>query len=78
MPLPIDEDPEYVSDIETGRRVELQLANDCLLALQYFPEFDNIAVSFYTKNMPGFTIGLPTAEWSRVQELVRDFTWRKQ
>ena len=77
MPLPIPkEDQEYVSDIATGRRVELELSNDCLLTLQYFPEFDNICVSFYTKDMPGFTFGMRTADWPLVQAMVREFNWR--
>lgn len=71
-----DDEETYQSDIKTGRRVELELSNDCLLTLQYFPEFDNICVSFYTKNMPGFTFGMPTADWPRVQEVFAKFTWR--
>jgi hypothetical protein len=74
MPLP--ETREYVDDIKTGRRVELSLSSDCVLTLQYFPEFDNISLSFYTKNMPGFTIGIPTGDWPLIQDLVKNFTWR--
>jgi hypothetical protein len=72
----MSEDTEYVSDILTGRRVEIVLSNDTLLALQYFPEFDNICLSFYSRNLPGFTIGMPTDEWARIQELFKGFTWR--
>jgi hypothetical protein len=75
MPLP-DVSPEYRADMEAGRRVELRLSSECLLTLQYFPEFDNISLSFYTKNMPGFTIGVRTEDWPMVQRLVADFDWR--
>ena len=70
------EDEEYAADVATKRRVELQLSNNCLLTLQYFPEFNNISVSFYTKDMPGFTFGMPTDDWPTVQKLVADFVWR--
>jgi hypothetical protein len=70
------EDEEYASDLATGRRCELRLSNDCLMALQYFPEFDNVTFSFYSKNLPGFIIGLPTQDWPLVQKFVADFNWR--
>lgn len=75
-----NDDEEAASDIMTGRRVELALSNDCLLTIQYFPDFNNISMSFYTKNMPGFTIGMPTSDWPRVQKLIAEFSWmgRKQ
>ena len=79
MPLPKPQPPEdleYVSDIMTGRRVELRVGDDCLIALQYFPEFNNVSWSFYTKDMPGFTFGIATEDWQRVQEMVAAFTWR--
>ena len=75
MPLP-DEDKEYAEDIAAGRRAELPLSTDCVMTLQYFPDFDNISLSFYTKNMPGFTIGLATADWPAVQALISRFQWR--
>jgi hypothetical protein len=76
MGIDTSEDPRYIEDLRAGRRVELYLSSDCLLALQYFPEFDNISVSFYTKNMPGFTFGLPTEDWPFVQDIVAKFDWR--
>ncbi len=66
---------EYETDIMTGRRQEFALSDKCLIALQYFPEFDNISVSFYTENMPGFTMGLPTEKWPEFQKLVAGFNW---
>jgi hypothetical protein len=69
-------DEDTISDLKSGRRVELHLSNDCLLALQYFPEFENISLSFYTKNMPGFTIGMPAEDWPQVQDVIAKFNWR--
>ena len=63
-------------DMASGRRVELRLNTDCLIALQYFPELDNISLLFYTKNMPGFTIGMPTDQWPAVQSMIAAFQWR--
>lgn len=77
MPLPTIDEKNYFADLESGRRVELRLSTDCLLTLQYFPEFDNISLSFYTKDMPGFTIGVKTEDWPRVQEVVGNFNWKK-
>jgi hypothetical protein len=80
MPLPIPnkkaKDLAYEQDIASRRRVELQLSSDCLMTLQYFPEFDNISLSFYTQDLPGFTIGLPTKDWPAIQAMIRDFQWR--
>jgi hypothetical protein len=70
------EDEEYDVDIKTGRRVELRLANDLIMTLQYFPEFDNISMAFYSRNNPGFVMGMPTADWPRVQEFIAGFQWR--
>ena len=71
-----DDDKEYRDDLESGRRVELSLSNDCVITLQYFPDFNNISLSFYTKNMPGFTIGVPTEDWVLIQDMVKGFTWK--
>ena len=70
------DEEEYEKDIATGRRTELPLSHGVLLTLNYFPEFNNISLSVYTKNMPGFTIGLPTEDWPAVQAWVASFNWR--
>jgi hypothetical protein len=67
---------EYGDDMETGRRVELPLSCDCLVTLQYFPDFDNISLSFYAKGLPGFTMGMPTEDWPAFQAMVAAFQWR--
>jgi hypothetical protein len=76
MPLPKTKaESEYDDDIQSGRRIELRLSNNCLLTLQYYPEFSNISLSFYTKDAPGFTIGLPSKDWHMIQEVIAEFNW---
>lgn len=74
------EDREWASDIATGRRAELDLSNEFVATLQYFPEWGTVTFSFYSKTLPGFTICVPTADWKRYQEFVASFNWegRKQ
>ena len=72
------DDEAYDVDLAAGRRIELSLSRDCILTLQYFPEFNNVSMSFYTKNMPGFTIGLPTEDWPLIQNAIAKFNWRGQ
>jgi len=76
MPTQEDEDDKaWREDMAAGRRVELDF-DDFKVTLQYFPEFNNVSFSFYTKNMPGFTFGMPTEVWPRVQAMVAAFNWR--
>jgi hypothetical protein len=79
MALPttnIEDDEEWQNDMAAGRRVEMPLGKNSVLALQYFPEFDNISLSVYTENMPGFTIGMPSDDWPAVQDMIAKFIWR--
>lgn len=76
---PVDSDAvdeEYRRDIDTGRRVELGLSNNCRVVLQFFPDWNNITFAFYTKDMPGFIIGIPSEDWPSIQQMVAGFNWR--
>ena len=57
------QDREWQADMATGRRVELRVSEECLIALQYFPEMDYVSFSFYTKGMPEFTMGDATPQY---------------
>lgn len=64
---------EYERDISSGRRVEYRIGDDLIISIQYFPEFNNVSFSFYAKNMPGFTIGIPTEKWSDVRKFISEY-----